>query len=1160
MVVSNLGQGSGGNAGLEGAWQAQKFTTGSDDAFLSLESIEVQVSIAMTPPGRLRAELWSVDNGNPDSKIVSLTVPGTLPTGNVAFTAPPNTTLAAATDYFFVLYPSDTLTTGKASVTFSDNEDAGRKPGWSIANDRKWRAGTGSTTNISTVAWLSNGNPLKIRINSREAQSSNANLSGLTASTSTSSGGTYSALDIGTFSASTTSYTATVAGARTHVKLTPTVEDTGKATVAVRKGTTGIFTAVTSGSASGAIALGEGSNAITVRVTAQDTTTTKDYTVTITRQPAEPTLTGLSLSAGGSTVTLSPAFAGTTTNYTATVPHDATSVSATATWTATARVEVSAYDPVRQSVLTNYEDNPISSSGGSATVNLASSGNTRVNVRATRTDVANNPPARVYRIVVSKEAPPPTVSLSASPNPVGEGASVTITATLSAALSSAVTIPLTLTDGTADAGDRGTLAGITINSGSTSGTGTISTNQDADTDDETFTVALGNLPASVTAGSPSSVQVTIRDDDSGAVPAVSLSAAPNPVGEGASVTVTARLSAALGSAVTIPLTLTDGTADTGDRGTLAGITINSGSTSGTGTISTNQDADTDDETFTVALGNLPASVTAGSPSTVVITIDDDDSPPIDPPIDPPPGGDPAGIGQFELPPGPLKLALWTDRSSYRPGQQLRLYRSLDPRRLPDEHAVLLYLQRVGSEQRTYLALHANGDQLRSEPADQFGHPEGAFFFGVPATVDRQQTWQGPAPLQPGLWQFVMELHSRSESSEPKRIWAKFMVGPGRVLNRRGFQREVTQELTLTGDRVHYLLHRLVVRPGATLRLQAGALLRAHGPSAEIVVEPGGRIVAEGTRQAPVVLTCSAPVGQRAAGCWGGLRIHGRAPITGGEGAAADGDAWYDSSGSLSYLRVEFAGGSPQQDTAAPALALHRVGFGTLMQHVQVRSSAGDGIAFLGGAVRCDYCVASDSGGHGLSWQRGFRGSLRHLYVWQGSGDGDAVHGRNLDSGPDRQPRSHPVLANVTLTVTAPWRAGKGAGLRLQAGSALTATRLLVLGFSRSAALVADPRAAQLFEDGTSAVTDSIQFRNLRAHRGWNGAGVKFRTHAALTLRNADTDPNHDPRPKRLQEVLLDSHGEAAYIGAFGEENWLEEWTVFGPESEYDLRERSEDEN
>ena len=226
-------------------------------------------------------------------------------------------------------------------------------------------------------------------------ESSNANLSGLTASTSTMSGGTYSALDIGTFSASTTSYTATVPNATTHAKLTPTVEDTGKATVTV-DGTT-----VTSGSASGAIALNQGVNAITVRVTAEDSTT-KDYTVTITREASSPET--------------------------------------------------------------------------------------------------------------------PTVRLSASPNPVAEGSTVTVTATLSATLSSQVVIPVTLTDDTAEPDDHGTLADITIASGATSGTGTITTAQDADEEDETFTVALGNLPASVAAGTPSSVQVRIRDDDGGGDP------------------------------------------------------------------------------------------------------------------------------------------------------------------------------------------------------------------------------------------------------------------------------------------------------------------------------------------------------------------------------------------------------------------------------------------------------------------------------------------------------------------------------------------------------------------------------------------------------------------------------------------------------------------
>ncbi|MDE2653063.1 MAG: Ig-like domain-containing protein [Gemmatimonadota bacterium] len=126
---------------------------------------------------------------------------------------------------------------------------------------------------------------------------------------------------------------------------------------------------------------------------------------------------------------------------------------------------------------------------------------------------------RMARLTFTRTTPPPppptpSVSLSASPNPVDEGQPVTVTAQLSEVLSNSVTIPLELTAGSAEAGDFGALASITISGGRTTGTGTIPTVDDADTDDETFTISLGTLPADVTAGNPSSVEVTIRDGDS----------------------------------------------------------------------------------------------------------------------------------------------------------------------------------------------------------------------------------------------------------------------------------------------------------------------------------------------------------------------------------------------------------------------------------------------------------------------------------------------------------------------------------------------------------------------------------------------------------------------------------------------------------------------
>jgi len=216
----------------------------------------------------------------------------------------------------------------------------------------------------------------------------------------------------------------------------------------------------------------------------------------------------------------------------------------------------------------------------------------------------------------------PSVSLGVSPNPVAEGADVTVTATLSKALTSAVAIPLDLTDGSAESGDYGTLASITVAANATTGTGTIRANQDADADDETFTVALGTLPSSVKAGTTTSVEVTITDDEK---PTVTLSASPNPVREGSSVTITATLTAVLSNSVTIPLTLTDDSAEPSDHGTLASITVAAGQTTGEGTITTNHDTGEDDETFTVALGSpLPAAVRAGGTTSVEVRISDDE--------------------------------------------------------------------------------------------------------------------------------------------------------------------------------------------------------------------------------------------------------------------------------------------------------------------------------------------------------------------------------------------------------------------------------------------------------------------------------------------------------------------------------------------------------
>ncbi|GKS09301.1 hypothetical protein YDYSY3_03010 [Paenibacillus chitinolyticus] len=145
------------------------------------------------------------------------------------------------------------------------------------------------------------------------AASTNADLSGLTLSAATLNP---------TFSSGTTSYTAGVANNVMSVDVTPTLAD-GTATVKVNGST------VTSGSPS-SVPLNVGANTITVLVTAQDGTTQKTYTISVTRAAPSSTnanLNNLTLSAG----TLSPSFASGTTSYTAAVANNVTSVDVTPT-------------------------------------------------------------------------------------------------------------------------------------------------------------------------------------------------------------------------------------------------------------------------------------------------------------------------------------------------------------------------------------------------------------------------------------------------------------------------------------------------------------------------------------------------------------------------------------------------------------------------------------------------------------------------------------------------------------------------------------------------------------------------------------------------------------------------------------------------------------
>ena len=347
-LVSNLGQKLyvssipefGRGLGADFVY-GMRFRTGSAPGGYRLSGIKVDVLSESTAEAisRFRVELWSTTSfdlpahlrGEPDVKLLELTPPSSTSAGRLSFTAPVNTVLSPDTHYHIVMYTNKYIRI-RLGTTDSAAEDAGGEPGWAI-QDYYFRQHS-LTVPDSNDHWqeIERGGSFRVAVQGAVV-GSNANLSDLTASGGMSAGGAFSALalDPSTFAADTTSYTASVANSITHVRLTPTVEHTRKATVTVEGA------AVDSGAASDAVSLDVGENALTVRVTAEDGVTTRDYTVTVTREASSnANLSGLTASAGAggtfSALTLDPpTFAAGTTAYTATVANSITHVKLTPT-------------------------------------------------------------------------------------------------------------------------------------------------------------------------------------------------------------------------------------------------------------------------------------------------------------------------------------------------------------------------------------------------------------------------------------------------------------------------------------------------------------------------------------------------------------------------------------------------------------------------------------------------------------------------------------------------------------------------------------------------------------------------------------------------------------------------------------------------------------
>ena len=158
---------------------------------------------------------------------------------------------------------------------------------------------------------------------------------------------------------------------------------------------------------------------------------------------------------------------------------------------------------------------------------------------------------------------------------------------------------------------------------------------------------------------------------------------------------------------------------------------------------------------------------------------------------------------------------------------------------------------------------------------------------------------------------------------------------------------------------------MYVEDGATLTIEPGTIIKGEKSSkGSLIVKRGGKIIANGTVDKPIVFTSNQAKGSRAAGDWGGLVLLGKAPVNktpaviegenltqfGGTDAA-------DNSGSLKYVRIEFAGIAFETDKEINGLTFGGVGSGTTIDYVQVSHSGDDSYEWFGGTVNAKHLIA-----------------------------------------------------------------------------------------------------------------------------------------------------------------------------------------------------------
>ena len=376
---------------------------------------------------------------------------------------------------------------------------------------------------------------------------------------------------------------------------------------------------------------------------------------------------------------------------------------------------------------------------------------------------------------------------------------------------------------------------------------------------------------------------------------------------------------------------------------------------------------------------------------------------------------------------------------------------------------------------------------------------------------------------------------------------------------------------------------LTLAPGTVIvsdTIQKGAL----------IVERNSRLFAEGTASEPIIFTSGKLPGSRKPGDWGGIVLLGNAPtnrtttpiIEGGINAEYGGSVVADNSGSLTYVRIEFAGIAADPNSEINGLTCGSVGSGTKLENIQVSYGNDDAYEFFGGTVNAKNLIAFATADDDFDFDFGYTGRLQFGIslrdpLWVDGGDaGNGIECDNDGSGTVASPRTRPQLSNFTFcgpNGAAGTLANHNFNTRWRRSTHFVLRNSILMGYAKGGFQFESDSTAQSYIDGRSKFRHNLVHAVVEPYKVSstsliNAATVKATAEgvdSCKTYTSANdimlenpfnlTAPNFMPKagsPATAADVAsfyqLPNFTVTTYVGAVGTTNWLQGWTSFTPQT------------